>query len=80
MNLLDTKGTTHALACSSHWRTEGARGMTFPGLFAEYAKGYMKHYNYSLEELRKMMATVAALMYKNGVENPLAHFGKGSRH
>jgi acetyl-CoA C-acetyltransferase len=78
MNLLDTKGTTHALACSSYWPTEGARGMTFPGLFAEYAKGYMKHYNYSLEELRKMMATVAALMYKNGVENPLAHFGKGS--
>lgn len=78
MNLLDTKGTTHALACSSYWPTEGATGMTFPGLFAEYAKGYMKHYNYSLEELRKMMATVAALMYKNGVENPLAHFGKGS--
>ena len=78
MNLLDTKGTTHALACSSHWPTEGAKGMTFPGLFAEYAKGYMKHYNFSLEELRKMMATVAALMYKNGVENPLAHFGKGS--
>ncbi|HPK53086.1 MAG TPA: hypothetical protein PK114_01420 [Smithellaceae bacterium] len=77
MNLLDTKGTTHALACSSHWPTEGAKGMTFPGLFAEYAKGYMKHYNYSLEELRKMLAAVSALMYKNGVENPLAHFGKG---
>ncbi|MGZ3607660.1 MAG: thiolase C-terminal domain-containing protein [Syntrophales bacterium] len=78
MNLLDTKGTTHALACSSYWPTEGGRGMTFPGLFAEYAKGYMKHYNFSLEELRRMMATVAALMYRNGVENPLAHFGKGS--
>ncbi|MGO9138508.1 MAG: thiolase C-terminal domain-containing protein [Syntrophales bacterium] len=78
MNLLDTKGTTHALACCSDWPTEGARGMTFPGLFAEYAKGYMKHYNYSLEELRKMLAHVSALMYRNGVENPLAHFGKGS--
>ena len=78
MNLLDTKGTTHALACSSYWPTEGARGMTFPGLFAEYAKGYMKHYNYSLEELRNMLAHVSALMYRNGVENPLAHFGKGS--
>jgi acetyl-CoA C-acetyltransferase len=77
MNLLDTKGTTHALACSSHWASEGAKGMTFPGLFAEYAKGYMKKYNYSLEQLRKMLATVSALMYKNGVENPLAHFGKG---
>jgi acetyl-CoA C-acetyltransferase len=78
MNLLDTKGTTHALACCSDWPTEGARGMTFPGLFAEYAKGYMKHYNYSLEELKKMLAHVSALMYRNGVENPLAHFGKGS--
>ncbi|HOW56414.1 MAG TPA: hypothetical protein PKZ12_00315 [Smithellaceae bacterium] len=78
MCMLDTKGTTHALACSSYWPEEGAKGMTFPGLFAEYAKGYMKHYNYSLEELRKMLASVSALMYKNGVENPLAHFGKNS--
>ena len=77
MNLLDTKGTTHALACSSYWPTEGAIGMTFPGLFAEYAKGYMKHYNYSPEQLRKMLAYVSALMYKNGVQNPLAHFTKG---
>jgi acetyl-CoA C-acetyltransferase len=77
MNLLDTKGTTHALACSSHWPSEGSKGMTFPGLFAEYAKGYIKKYNYSLEELRKMLATVSALMYKNGVENPLAQFSRG---
>ena len=78
MNLLDTKGVTHALACSSYWPTEGLKGMTFPGLFAEYAKGYMKHYKYSLDELRKMLTTIAALMYKNAQENPLAHFGKGS--
>lgn len=78
MCLLDTKGTTHALACSSYWPSEGAKGMTFPGLFAEYAKGYMKHYKFTLEELRKMLAYVSALMYKNGVENPLAHFGKNS--
>lgn len=77
MSLLDTKGTTHTLACSSHWPSEGSKGVTFPGLFAEYAKGYMKKYNYSLEELRKMLATVSALMYKNGVENPLAQFSKG---
>ncbi|MCU0822551.1 MAG: propanoyl-CoA acyltransferase [Spirochaetes bacterium] len=78
MNLLDTKGVTHALACSSYWPSEGINGMTFPGLFAEYAKGYMKHYKYSLDQLRKMLATIAALMYKNALENPLAHFGKGS--
>ena len=76
MNLLGTKGVTHALATCSHWASEGAHGMTFPGLFAEYAKGYMKHYGISTEKLERMLATVSALGYVNGVENPLAHFGK----
>lgn len=78
MSLLDTPGVTETLACSSYWPEEGARGMTFPGLFAEYAKGYMAHYAYSLEEIRKMFAAVTALSYRNGMENPLAHFSKGS--
>ena len=78
MNLLSTKDMTHVLACSSHWPTEGAKGITFPGLFAEYAKGYQAHYNYSDAELAKMLAAVSALCYRNGLENPLAHFGKGS--
>jgi len=78
MNLLDTKGVTHALATCSHWPTEGAKGMTFPALFAEYAKGYQKQYGLSDAELAKMLAAVAALCYRNGLENPLAHFGKGS--
>jgi len=78
MNLLDTKGMTHALACCSHWPSEGSKGMTFPGLFAEYAKGYQAHYHISDEDLHRMLATIAALCYKNGLENPLAHFGKGS--
>ena len=45
MCLRSTKEVTHALACSSHWPSEGAEGMTFPGLFAEYAKGYKEYYN-----------------------------------
>lgn len=77
MNLLDTKGVTHALSTCSHWPTEGAKGMTFPGLFAAYAKGYQARYGLSDEELRRMLATVGALCYKNGVQNPLAHFGAG---
>jgi acetyl-CoA C-acetyltransferase len=68
---------THTLACSSYWPEEGARGMTFPGLFAEYAKGYRAHYGYSREELQRMFAAVSALSYRNGIENPLAHFSKG---
>ena len=78
MNLLDTKGVTHALATCSYWPEEGGRGMTFPGLFAEYAKGYRDHYKLSDEVLARMLASAAALCYRNGLENPLAHFGKGS--
>ncbi|MEJ5183648.1 MAG: hypothetical protein WHT81_00850 [Rectinemataceae bacterium] len=77
MNLLDTKGVTHALATCSYWPEEGARGFTFPALFAEYAKGYAAHYGFDRETLARMFAAVAALNYRNGIDNPLAHFGKG---
>ncbi len=75
MSLLDTKGVTHALATCSHWPTEGAQGWTFPGLFAAYARGYRDHYGFDPELLRRMLAAVSALAYKNGAANPLAHFG-----
>ncbi|OHD17867.1 MAG: hypothetical protein A2Y38_06060, partial [Spirochaetes bacterium GWB1_59_5] len=77
MNLLKTAGVTHALAGASYWPTEGGAGMTFPGLFAEYAKGYKARYGLGDEEFRRMLASAGALMYRNGVLNPLAHFGKG---
>lgn len=77
MNLLTTPQVTHVLACCSHWPTEGAKGMTFPALFAEYAKGYMKQYNIPATEMEKMLWTAGALCYKNGAENPLAHQKKG---
>ena len=47
MNLLPTPQMTHVLACSSHWPSEGSKGMSFPMLFAEYAKGYQAHYEIS---------------------------------
>lgn len=77
MNLLDTKGVTHALATCSYWPGEGQTGMTFPGLFAEYAKGYAKQYGIGGDKLHRQLAAAAALCYKNGIDNPLAHFGKG---
>ncbi len=77
MNLLDTKGVTHVLATCSYWPEEGAKAVSFPCLFAEYAKGYAAQYNLSADELARMLATVSALGYVNGVDNPLAHFGKG---
>jgi len=77
MNLLPTPQMTHVLACSSHWPTEGSRGMSFPMLFAEYAKGYQAHYNIPTEEFERMLWTAGALCYKNGAENPLAHVKNG---
>ena len=52
MNLLDTKGVTHALATCSYWPEEGRRAVTFPCLFAEYAKGYQAHYKISDDRAR----------------------------
>jgi acetyl-CoA C-acetyltransferase len=77
MNLLDTKGVTHALATCSFWPDEGAKAVTFPCLFADYAKGYRDHYQLSPESLARVLASVSALGYRNGLDNPLAHFGKG---
>ncbi len=77
MNLLPTPQMTHVLACSSHWPSEGSRGMSFPMLFAEYAKGYQAHYKIPTAELEQMLWTAGALCYKNGAENPLAHVRNG---
>ncbi|MBF0543282.1 MAG: propanoyl-CoA acyltransferase [Candidatus Riflebacteria bacterium] len=76
MHLLDTKGVTHALATCSYWPEEGAKSISFPFLFAQYAKCYKDHYNLSDNDFERMLATVSALAYQNGVENPLAQFGK----
>jgi acetyl-CoA C-acetyltransferase len=46
--------------------------MTFPGLFAEYAKGYREKYGFELEELRGNLAKIAAKNHRNALENPLA--------
>jgi acetyl-CoA C-acetyltransferase len=78
MHLLDTKGVTHVLATCSYWPEEGAKSMSFPHLFAEYAKGYQARYQLGDAEFKRMLATVSALAYCNGVDNPLAQFSKGS--
>jgi len=77
MNLLSTPQMTHVLACCSHWPSEGSKGWSFPMLFAAYARGYQEHYKIPDHELEKMLWTVAALAYKNGAENPLAHMKHG---
>lgn len=77
MNLLPTPQMTHVLACCSHWPSEGSKGWSFPMLFAAYAKGYRDHYGIAGNEFERMLWTVAALGYKNGAENPLAHMKHG---
>ena len=77
MNLLPVPQVTHVLACCSHWPSEGSQGWTFPMLFAAYAKGYQEHFRIPDAELENMLYTVAALCYRNGAENPLAHMRNG---
>ena len=77
MSLLDAAGVSHALATCSYWPEEGGKALTFPQLFAQYAKGYAAHYELSADLLARMLASVSALCYRNGLANPLAHFGKG---
>ena len=77
MHLLPTGSVTHTLATCSYWPEEGGKGETFPFLFAEYAKGYRDRYGLGEAEFRRMLATLSALSYRNGVDNPLAQFGKG---
>ncbi|MFW6301837.1 MAG: thiolase C-terminal domain-containing protein, partial [Bacillota bacterium] len=60
------------LSKASYWPTEGAEGMTFPGLFAEFAKGYKDHYDLSDEELRETFAMIAAKNHQNATANDYA--------
>ena len=76
MNSLDTKNTSLALAKASYWEKEGAMCYTFPGLFAEYGKGWMNHYGHSLEQLQEYLAEIASKAYDFGSQNPLAHMQK----
>ncbi len=72
MTSLDTKGVTKVLAMASYWEEEGANGMTFPGLFAEFAKGYKKRYSFEEDELREILAKIASKNHRNALENPYA--------
>jgi acetyl-CoA C-acetyltransferase len=78
MNLGSTPEVTHALATCSYWPEEGALGMTFPGLFAVLGEAYMKQHNLDKGKYREMLAHISAQAYRNGIQNPLAHFGPGS--
>lgn len=76
MTNLDIKGVTDALAMATYWPEEGSQSVTAPCMFADLAKGWMKHYNYSEKQLRPWLAEIAAKAYTNAAENPLAQLQK----
>lgn len=73
MTTLKTAGVTEVLGMASYWPEEGAKGYTFPGLYAEYAKGYMQQYGYSKEQLWDTLGHITVKAHKNAMSNPLAH-------
>jgi acetyl-CoA C-acetyltransferase len=76
MTNLDLKGVTEALALATYWPEEGSQAVTAPCMFADLAKGWMKKYNYSEEQLRPWLAEISAKAYTNGAKNPLAQLQK----
>ena len=73
MTELKTRDMMRVLSMASKWTCEGAQGMTFPGLYAEFAKGYMEHFGYTEDQMKKWLAMVASKAYRNATHNPLAH-------
>jgi acetyl-CoA C-acetyltransferase len=68
MSGVSTAETTAILANASYVEEEGARGMTFPGLFADIAKAYFaRHGDHSTT-----LARIAAKNHANGARNPYA--------
>jgi len=76
MTDLDITGVTEALALATYWPEEGNKSVTAPCMFADLAKGWMKKYNYSEEQLRPWLAQISAKAYSNAAENPIAQLQK----
>lgn len=73
MTTLKTAGVTGVLATASYYPVEGEKGYSFPGLYAEFAKGYMSKYGYTREELYDALGHISCKAHKNAMANPLAH-------
>ncbi len=76
MTSLKTKGVTEVLAMASHQTDEAQKGFTFPGLFAEFAKGYMEEYEISEEELTHALRCIASKNYRNALKNDCAQMAR----
>ncbi|GAB3335587.1 acetyl-CoA acetyltransferase [Marivirga atlantica] len=76
MTALDIKGVTEALAMATYWPEEGNKAVNAPCMFADLAKGWMRQYNFTEEQLRSWLAQISAKAYSNAAENPLAQLQK----
>ena len=76
MSNLATPEVTKALAKASYYPLEGAQGYTFPGLFAEFAKGWLQHYKQDPQKLRQWLAEISSKAYALGELNPMAQLRK----
>ncbi|MES2183130.1 MAG: acetyl-CoA acetyltransferase [Pseudomonadota bacterium] len=63
---------TAALAGASYQKEEGARGLSFPGIFAQLAQGYFERHG----DHARTLARIASKNHTNGALNPLAHMQK----
>jgi acetyl-CoA C-acetyltransferase len=60
---------TAALADASYVREESGQGLTFPGIFALFARAYFERWG----DHGATLARIAAKNHANGARNPLAH-------
>lgn len=63
---------TEVLGRASYVREEAARGLTFPGIFAQIAQAYFDKYG----DHSAALAKIAAKNHANGVRNPYAQLRK----
>ncbi len=70
MTDLDTTGVTQALGRAAYQPDEA--GLSFPGIFAEFAKAYFAEYG----DQSAALAKIAVKNHANALHNPLAHFQK----
>lgn len=64
--------TTRILGNASYAKEEAARGMTFPGIFAQMAQAYFERHG----DHSATLARIAAKNHANGVRNPWAQMRK----
>lgn len=72
MTQRDTSAVTNILAGCSYVPEEASIGLTFPGIFAEFAAAYFDAYG----DHSEVLAKIAAKNHANGVKNPLAQMRK----